>query len=163
MIKMGNCQALDANDSSSEEIVVAIHSIKHNHDCIIRSNGVKYILRHTNPRFEEYKKLLRNNKLYVFECVKEDDQFIIIEIKETVNFTAKVDKIKKDKNGNTYITTSDPVKELILETKHSMYNVLKEELEEKDVIHFDLKPTEKIAHARKPESMAKFYFVFLNI
>lgn len=113
------------------EIYRKIISVEQLDICNIHTDGGILFLNPNNPKFIELLKIVTENKILIFNCIRENKKFYIIDIdlNKLKRFEATIFNIEKEKyTGNIHITT-DPFRVIILNknfTNHSkIYNKLR--------------------------------------
>lgn len=89
----------------------------------IHTDGGILLLNRNNPKFSELVKIIMENKILVFNCIRENKNFYIIDINpnKIKRFEATIFNIEEEKyTGNIHIIT-DPFRVLILNKNYTNY------------------------------------------
>lgn len=112
------------------EIYRKIISIQQLDVCNINTDKGILFLRYDNPRFNELFSIINGNKTIIFDCIRENKEFIIIDINlnKLKGFEATIVDIEKEKYTENIHVVTDPFRVLILNKNYSSYNKLSDKL-----------------------------------
>lgn len=145
---MGSCN----NSEMIEEVAVLVQSIEHkpNTNCYIKANNEMYVIRKSNPEFDRFRKLLKKNNFYIFEYIEEQHDKVVIDIEPSIKFSARIENIKKNKNGTIYITTnSEKYKKIRLNPDNLNYDFIQKQIAKGETMNFDLDTDKQLIYAER--------------
>lgn len=90
----------------------------------INTDDGTLILKPDNPKIDYILKVIMKNKICIFDCVRENKKFVIIDThpNKLIGLEATVIKIEKEPyTGNIHVTT-DPYRRLILPKRYTGYD-----------------------------------------
>jgi len=107
------------------EIYRKIISIEQLDMCNIHTDGGILFLNPDNPKFNELLKIIMKNKRVIFDCIRENKKFFVIDIKTNIKgFEATIFDIEKEKYTENIHIITDPFRILILNKNYTNYNKL---------------------------------------
>lgn len=112
------------------EIYRKILSIEQLDLCKIHTDGGILFLDYDNSKFDELLKIIITNSRLIFDCVRKDKKFFVIDIKrdKLKGFEATISNIEKNVYTENLHITTDPFKILILNKSYTDYNKLYDRL-----------------------------------
>jgi hypothetical protein len=92
----------------------------------IHTNGGILLLKSNNPKINELLRIIMKNKRLIFDCVRENKKFYIIDIKTNKlrNLEATIINFEKEKYTENIHIITDPFRMLILNKNYTDYNKL---------------------------------------